>query len=127
MWDGVVAEAGGSWSHRFRSQEAKSKGPCCSALLLLFIWSETAAYETVLLTLKMGRDTAINLSKNKNKNKKHKHIQRFISMVILNLATLIIKINYYMYSGCHHSKNVLITEQMTEEPPTMADGEPPSL
>lgn len=63
LWDGVVAEAGGSWSHRFCSQEAESKGPCCSALLLLFIWSETPAYETVLLTLKMDRDTAINLSK----------------------------------------------------------------
>lgn len=121
LWDGMVAEAGGSWSQGFRSQEAESKGPCYSALLLLFIWSETPAYETVLLAPKMGCDTAINLSL-----KKERHVQRFISMVILNLATLLIKINYYMCPGCHNSKNVLVTEQMTEEPPAMADGELPS-
>lgn len=69
LWDGMVAEAGGSWSHGFRSQEAESKGPCCSALLLLFIWSETPAYETVLLALKMGCDAAINLSLKKKKKK----------------------------------------------------------
>lgn len=47
-------------------------------------------------------------------------------MVILNLATLLIKINYYMCPGCHNSKNVFVPEQMTEEPPAMADGELPS-